>query len=379
MRSLSGKILDINDDPDVGLVKQAAQEGVSIPAFVLQYGHQPATGPLEDSLYAFVHYRPSGEVIKKYACDNPAATWLSGLYFVKNGHAFPEPVQKAVAQKLAGFYQVHGLDCPALIEKIAKGEETVPMEWALPDHPVTEDLFALTRTSETPLYPIVTWDHVKQAQDYFLENCLLFAPAQRREFCVKLANRTRVLARDSARQGGSDSDLEKSAALALQTGRDPVEELAWEVRLYASQTPDESQIADALSHRVKIAQAHADEKAVEAYKLLWDNRGSFTLDKFAEAIETIDRYARIDNLWGRQVADPYVSILKIATGNGDEIVFDESGVTLTRNQVRKLASKTAEIGRLFDPEMARELANDTETVFQSLPLPEKKALADLVR
>ena len=54
-------------------------------------------------------------------------------------------------------------------------------------------------------------------------------------------------------------------------------------------------------------------------------------------------------------------------------------MTLTRNQVRKLASKTAEIGRLFDPEMARELANDTETVFQSLPLPEKKALADLVR
>lgn len=378
--SLAGKVLDLHDDPGASLLKEAADQGLTPPLYVLSHRLDSEAQALPDEFFAYVHRSPSGGTVRKYACDSKATTWINGLYFLKLGGVFPPKVQQQIAAKLAEFHALHGVPQPDLLTKVAAATEVVPVSYELPSEPVTENQFALTETSSQPRYPIANWDHIKRACDYFEDNWRVMPIPQRREFAVKVASRVRELARETI-QGRHEvsTSLAKVASLDLKRGYDPVHRLPQMLELYASETPCETRIANAIGERIKTLEKRGHQELADTYRELHENRGSYTVDKFAEALVRMDDASGLEGLYGRRLLDPYLSILKIAEDPIDDVVHAEDGITLTRGDLQRLVAMKDELYRMFDPAMVEELIQDPEAVFPSLPRPEKQALAALLQ
>lgn len=380
--NLAGKVLDILDEPKENrgrLLKEAAAGGVSIPAFVLNDSPPSAASEIPEDLFAY-----NDGVVKKYACDTKANTWVSGLYFLSNGHAFPEKHQQKIATTLVRFYFTHAIRPPDLLTKIAAGEATVPTR----EEREHSENFALAKTaSEEPAYPIDTWEQLGQAETYFLKHASRFEPAQRREFCIKVAERVRALAvKDGLAQGIkpgplSEAGLLSKVALAVLEDRDAATALDPLMQQYASSTFDLNGFKLAMHERLVYAHKKAPGSIVEdTYKTLYDNAGSLPVEKLASTLERIDRGSGFSTQWGHRFQDPYLSVLKIAGDPGDHVVFDEAGVRVTARDVHKLASSQAKIAQQWDPAFAKDFctASDPIQVFQSLPRTDKLALARLI-
>ena len=378
--TLAGRIFDVQDDPDASLLKEAAEQGLTPPQYVLTHRLSTKHQDLPDEFFAYVDRSPSGETVRKYACDSKAATWINGLYFLKLGGVFPPKIQQQIATKLARFHVMHEVPIPDLLTKVAAAEEVVPTHYELPHESVTENMFALTKTSQEPRYPIADWGHINKACDYFEQNWRVLPIPQRREFAVKVAHRIRELSAETLRgKREVSTSLAKIASLDLKKGKDPAERLPQILELYASETPCENRIAFAIGERIKTMEKRNQQELAETYRELYDNRGSYTVDKFAEALLRMDKASGLDDLYGKRLLDPYLSILKLAEDPADEVLYDEGGSKVTRGDLQKLSSMRNELCRRFEPSLVRELIADPEAVFMSLPHPEKQALAALLR
>lgn len=378
--SLAGKVLDIYDDPGASLLKEASDQGVNTPEYVLSHRLPSDSQSLPDEFFAYVDRSPSGDTVRKYACDSKAATWINGLYFLKLGGALPPKVQQKVAERLVHFHALHGVPHPDLLTKVAAATETVPVAYELPSEPVTENLFALTETSDSPRYPIPDWNYVKRACDYFEQNWRVMPIPQRREFAVKVAARVRDLARETlAGRHEVSTQMAKQASLDHKVGKDPIQQLPEMMALYASETPCPLRMANAIGERIKTMEKRNQHELAVTFRELHDNRGSFTVDKFAAALGRMDEASGLDGLYGKRLVDPYLSILKVAEDRNDDVVHDEDGISLTRGDFVRLASMRNELCRHFEPSMVDELVSDPEAVFSSLPRPEKQALAALLK
>ena len=377
--SLAGKKLDIFDD-NAALYKEATQQGLTPPQYVLDYRLPEAAPDLPDEFFAYVSHSPSGGTVRKYACDSRATTWINGLYFLKLGGVFAPPVQTEIATKLARFHDIHQVPQPDLLTKVAAGTATVPVPFELPSEPVTENLFAVTKTASKPLYPIATWDHIEKAAAYFERNWRVMPPVQRREFCVKVAARVRELGRETInRRQEMTTSLSKVASLDVKRGVDPARHLSPRMELYASKTPCQTKIAATIGERIKMMEARNQDALAETYRSLYDNRGSFTVDKFAEALCRMDNASGLDDFYDKRLADPFASILKIAEDTSSEVVYNENGVSLTRGQVQRFGHMKEALLRRFEPDLVEDLVAEPEAVFLSLPRREKQALAALLK
>lgn len=378
--SLAGKILDIFDDPGASLLKEATDQGLTPPLYVLNHRLSADAPELSDEFFAYVDRSSSGGAVRKYACDSKAATWINGLYFLKLGGVFAPKVQQEIATKLAHFHKLYDVPVPGLLEKVAAAQEVVPVAYQLPSEPVTEDVFAVTRTASRPMYPIATWDHIKKACDYFEQNWEVMPVLQRREFATKVASRVRTLARETLRgKHEMTTHLSKVASMGAKRGADPVVHLPRLMEVYASELPCENRIAMAVGERIKTMEKRNQHALADTFRELYDNRGSYTVDKFAEALVRMDEASGMVDLYGKRLLDPFLSILKVAEDPAEEVVYEEDGLTLTRGDLQRFASMKEELCRRFDPNLVAELIDDPEAVFPSLPRPEKQALAALLK
>lgn len=201
-------------------------------------------------------------------------------------------------------------------------------------------------------YPIDSYGHVKLASTYFYENVKLMTPEMRREYCQNLTKR--------------------ASALGIKVSA-PVQKYG------ASTYAPEAEFEAAISSRVGvIKEAHLLD-ALGELKML---HGVMLPDDFAVALHEFDKVAGIEELYGKDVVDPYYTTFGVKTAEAEA---DADGSFLVGNdyvtysELRRFARANANLlCDLFGEDFVKEFRKDPVSIVSSLPADQKKIVIRLV-
>ena len=192
-------------------------------------------------------------------------------------------------------------------------------------------------------YPVDTKDQVKMATDYFQEYWREFEPGQRREYCVKLAER-------------------------LQAHLMPVPE---NVQRYSSDT-----YSSDLENHVAYRKNFVDQSLHDVLDTLVSQQEHIRPDTFAEALSAFDKTAGIDRYWDSKLYDPYKttfgpSLLKEAE---DHWNYKEMGLYINERDLKNLANERIKsVREQFGEAFADKYRINPKKAFESLD-PELKLI-----
>lgn len=197
-------------------------------------------------------------------------------------------------------------------------------------------------------YPLDVPDHVIKAAAYFDEWCLHFSPEQRREFAVNTAAR-------------ADSfNLPVTGKVAAYAGEE---------------------LGALFSEGIRQRMDRADEEGQQQYEMLKTAalEGVVAPGIAARVLGALDKEHGLVDAYDRPfvgIDDPYRACFGVKTAeayvwSGGGVGIDEQGITML------IAEKYHAIARLFGDDVAKTLKEDPVPVFDSLPEPQKVALARL--
>ncbi len=212
--------------------------------------------------------------------------------------------------------------------------------------PANDEDYAVVLQDGSQHYPIDTWDRVKLAEDYYLENRIRMEPRVRRQYAVKLAAKAIHL--------GYPLDyeiFEKGACTYAKPG----------------------QMKAAIEMR-KVACAPGDAR--EWLDELFEKRAHMGPAVYASCLHRFDVENGLDRGWDQVVLDPWEStfgINKVA-----EVVWEQGADRVTDDQLQNLAqNQHSGMDELFTHEVSKEFIKDPVGIFNSMPDPQKKIIARL--
>lgn len=200
-------------------------------------------------------------------------------------------------------------------------------------------------------YPLDDFAQVKTASQYFSDYWKMFSPADRHEFAKNLVKRASVLGievPDAAREYGS----EKCASRARL-------DVCMDARRSLLVQDEESKHRDLLN---KVA-AQADKVDPET---------------FAELVHEFDKTAGLDVHYDSDVPDPWTTVFAMEK----EAEFTEvlGNIQVGESDLRFLARmRISAVKGVFNEEIAEEFQKDPIGVYKSLPIDQRKILANLAR
>jgi hypothetical protein len=191
-------------------------------------------------------------------------------------------------------------------------------------------------------YPLDSYLQVKQAAAYFDDWGMRMEPSLRREYCQNLVKR--------------------ASALGIQVGDS--------ARKYgASDFAPESEIEAALSMREGVLREDLHKVAFQHLK---DARPLMPAEDFAAALGEFDKVAGIDDLYDRDIHDPYY------TTYGEKRAEDESPLLIGNDYIStddlKTFARTAanKLKESFGDDFVDEFRKDPVGVTRSLPIDQRK-------
>ena len=212
--------------------------------------------------------------------------------------------------------------------------------------PLNDEDYAVVLQDGSRHYPIDTWDRVKLAEDYYLENRVRMAPRVRRQYAVKLA------------------------AKAIHMGY-PLDYEIFEKGACTYAKPGHLRAAVEM-RKVACAPGEAREWLDE----LFEKRGHIDPGTYASCLHQFDVENGLDRGWDRVVLDPWEStfgINKVA-----EVVWEQGADRVTDDQLQNLAqNQHSGMDELFTHEVSKEFIKDPVGIFNSMPDPQKKIIARL--
>jgi hypothetical protein len=235
-------------------------------------------------------------------------------------------------------------NCPTkTVRKIANRVDVSGMSVHEPKVASQVEMYAMPSIQR---YPLDSYVNVKQASVYFDDNYKHMAPVHRREYCVNLVKRA------------SQLGIEVSPTIQKYGSAD-----------YAS--PGDLEVAFSCRRNNLLDETHGavlDE--------LIEKRAMMEPDSFAALLREFDEYTGLDSHYDSAVMDPYFSTYgKTATPKA----FSVGGEYVTVKDLQKFALTAADqLSTMYPQDMVDEFKKDPESVFNSLPTPQKKAVARLV-
>lgn len=192
-------------------------------------------------------------------------------------------------------------------------------------------------------FPIDSWDQVKKAESYLLENGIRMDRPVYRNCSVKLAARAKDL-------GFPLAERIKEAGATGYAPRN-VRAAALGFRKQAGADPD-----------------FLNELMVKSAEL--------EPSMYVEVLRRFDIHSGLDRAWGTRVPDPWESTFGIA--KEASVVWQEGADRVTDHELLNLGHNRGEIlTDKFTCGFAREFQKDPIGIFKSLPLPEKRLVARL--
>lgn len=191
-------------------------------------------------------------------------------------------------------------------------------------------------------FPIDSWDQVKQAEVYWLENNKLMDPPIRREYAVKLASRAKEMCcplnQDISFRGSSTFGPSGHVKVAME-------------------------------YRKLVSSDHG-----EFLDELFEKRADLGPELFSEVLRKFDTENGLDTLWSSRVPDPWSSTFGIDKTAG--YVWEDAADRVSEEQLRNLAINKKELlKKTFTEDMTSGFCKNPVSVFKSMPLPEKRILS----
>jgi hypothetical protein len=197
-------------------------------------------------------------------------------------------------------------------------------------------------------YPLDSYEQVKTASSYFDEFGKRFAPEDRKEYCSNLVKRAGAIGinvSDDVLKYGSDTYAsDEEIKLALDARRTLL---------------DNKKFQDALDKLAYI-------------------RPQVEPELFCLTLIEFDKEAGLEFFYDRDVPDPYYSTY----GFQKEATFSEviGNLRVTEADLEYLAMKRLPLVKgTFSEEMAKEFQKDPVGIYKSLPLAQRKVLANMAR
>lgn len=400
MIKVAGAVVDPYDDNFASLKDMAGGQG--LPEFIKQAGiMEPAVlKNLPDHAFAVV-ILGDGEPMRKFACVDKAHTAVNVMYFTEFGADLPTPVKEKVATNLCKACEHFGLEAPPHIRKEAagakrllkhdgaemivpaRGEEktseltgtkvmpnTKPVRVktaSVLDEPyVHVSSFVAKTASAAPLdpgvfaldngqLPLLGFDQVLEAVDYFDKYAMKMHPRQRHDFAVKVAARAEQLGIPVS------DDLQKYGS-----------------RKYAQA----GEIKVAVETRKRMWHSLGDDErhgiGGEMLDQLFEKRASVNPDVFAESLAELDAQLGLSHYWDSGIPDPWASTFGVEKQAAWS--WNQGGESVTEDELKRLAAEeTGLLEERFTKDLAKGLADNPTAVFDSLPLDKKRIIARMAQ
>jgi hypothetical protein len=395
MHKIAGVVFDIYDDSGALLTKAGTALPVELAG--LEMLNEEERARLPDNAFAGVLVNGE-ERLRKFACHDPGHTLLSCAYFLETKGQLPPEAQTKIAANLMAACRAHGLQPPApLIKSAVKrliqsdgaemvvppgekrseltGTRLMPVSGApikrkmaelapvisdpyievtkldvVKEAKYDDSLYALVSDQGERQFPLVSYRQVKEAADYFDQNYRHLHPRTRRAFCEKLATRAQTLG----------YPLSKTAS---DYGADGYRDIGG--------------IKVAVQLRKRLWREGASE-SVSLLDELLEKQAELEPDTFAEVLAQLDIMNHSDRLWDTQLPDPWESTFGVA--KEAEWKWIEGNSTLAEPQLRNLATKEQQLlTDTLGEDIASGMAKDPIGIFESMPLTQKRLIAQLAQ
>jgi len=407
----TGSIVDFYDDPQGHVLKQRLPQD-QVPDFIkeAEFLSEQARDSLPDDVFALVMV-DRGEKMRKFACTDKGNVALNVIYFMENRDRLPEEAQKVAAANLAQACAWFDLEVPVGLHKeaglfsrlkkpgklvsggliasdvagragtgmeqhrqmMAKHQDLIGSS-IMPTSGDTEKTaalrpyvdvtgqkapekikqasaqrFCLVKTGQAR-FPIDSYGQIKQAAVWFDEYGHTLHPAERREYCVKLAARADEV-------GIEVSDLiKKYGAPGYATDGEVNVSVCTRMQHWAEDSPERDMLQG-----------------------LMEKAASVPPDVFCEALRQFDEATGMNHLWDDEIYDPYFStygFMKKASWSwedGNDRITDED---LHRGLHESTKAIRERFGEDFVDEFLKE--RDPTVFFDSLPRDHKRILARII-
>jgi len=385
----TGSIVDFYDDP-TGIVLKEKLAQAKVPEFIRrsEFLNQEKRASLPDEAFALILV-DRGHKLRKYACVDKGNTALNVIYFMENQDKLSPEATKVAAANLLGACQQFKLAAPLALRKLANkktlprmkgkskaadltGTEVMPTQ----SDPAAGDAdmqksasanyvdvtgfkpapqvqhrsysnYCLTKEGQGR-FPIDSYGQVLEANKWFQDHGDSLHPADRREYCTKLASRANEI-------GVKVTDR---------------------IRKYAGAgfAPD-GELQMAVSTRMQFFSSGDPERGM--LEGMMDKHASANPDVFCEALRQFDELTGLDQHWDHHVMDPWYTTYGInKTAEEGEWVWQQGVDRVTGEQLAKgCQNNVGLITRKFGEELALELCKDPKKIFESLPLDSKRILS----
>ncbi len=388
MEKIAALKLDFKDEPE--FLKTLYPSVEDIPNFIKSASADEA----EDHEYALI-LEDSGFEFKKFATHDAGNTALSIMYFLKNHNVLSEDAIKIASDNLiyaAGRYK---LKVPEQLKELAKDltDKGIPVitrekhwmpidnlkpiddlssgkvERNLVDKPKTKldvlnnglekkansitmpkDIkpMAYNRSIEKVAmlldkYPVKDAVQAKMADDYFNEYWRDFEPADRQEYCTKLAS------------------------LMTKFFIKPSEKVA---------EYSHSQYSPHLLQDLNLRKNFLEEDMHEVIDIIGSNKDQVKPETLASALTDFDKMAGLDKFWDSRIKDPYATVFGPSEKTANDWNYNEAGAYISESDLRILANtRIGNIRKQFGDDFAFKFKKEPKKMFQSLDKDMKLLLA----
>lgn len=427
---LAGRILDQFDDTEQHVFRSIFPTQESIPEVVKTATQlsPAARDALTDDLFALV-IKQGDEEHRKFACYDAANTVLSTAYFLNQHHLLPEEAQKVAAKNLCAAWEQYGGTPPKSLQKVAGvGSWVANKAWnRVKSNPIGTAMTAMAAPSiientgskmlrqgkmvASSPNPLPDFQLLKNAELANTDAMPLTAPIKGKALPFKEKTSSRRV--DVTRMEAPVPVLKKTASRYALPGRYPLDSYSdvaaavdyfekyasdfspMERRTYACNTVP---LADSL--RIKVgkdmrkyaAASYADtsefEAAIDQRRMLTDGSMHPLLDKVASAkqylhpgqfvhlLEQFDKVAALDAYYDRHLSDPYYSTYGEKYAECEDDWSDTIGnLYVTAAELKNLATtKHQVLSSMFDEHFIREFRKDPITIYESMPMDQKKRI-----
>ncbi|CAB4131687.1 hypothetical protein UFOVP276_80 [uncultured Caudovirales phage] len=386
-----GTIIDFYDDPSGSILKTKVAHA-QLPDYVrsANYQTEEKLASLPDDAFALIMV-DNGKAMRKFACVDKGNTALSTMYFLETKDRLPEEAQKVAAANLFGYCLAFGIKPPSQLEKVAnqvpklkekKGDLIGSTVMPLQSNPnkaddadsqlnasKTAELYVdVTGKEPTPTFvkkahsnyalhkygqgqfPLDSYGDVLEANRWFEENGKTLHPSERKEYCTKVAARADQLG------------ISVTSTLRKYAG---------------SSFAPENEVRAAVSTRMQFWQSDSPERDV--LKGMLDKYASATPSTFCEELNKFDTDHGLQHYWDDYIVDPWASTYGM--DKTAEWSWEQGADRLTEDVLKqgvRDSQKIHEIKAKFGNDLAGEIVENPNTVFDSMPLDSKRILARIL-
>lgn len=351
MPTLRFGTLDFYDDHG-SLLKKAVPDAGALPDFVKTASQVGQEG--HANLFALVMIDEDGGTLRKYATADAGNTWLSALYFSLTHQNLPPEAEKTAAANLLQACEAYEIDPPDCVLELS-GDD--PPRGNLvyltrDDAPAAKQVMTKIASAyalpDEKRYPLDTLSQVQKAQEYFVEQERALPPRERHTFAVKTASAARAIGLRVV------PEIEKHANEHL--------------------SPDVKGHLGVRFHH--LLDTGAAKTYTERLEKLSNARTKMSPIAFAEALEKLDKDSGLDAFWDKTVSDPWYSTFGVDWAMGDAVMTKVASEGPTEDRLRTLVDSGV-IDEHFGVHVGNAFREDPATVYASMPLPQRKLIAQL--